>query len=72
MNSKAIFLIFAIGLTAGAPCPPTAVAAPSDTVISIFYSTNDNKLQRNDPRQQKLDLKVLDMVPTPSGLKEVG
>lgn len=39
MNRNAIFLAVAIGLAAGAVCPPTAEAASSDTIISIFYST---------------------------------
>jgi len=38
--------------------------------ISIFYATEDNKLVRNDPKQQQLPLRVVD-IEQPRQLKEV-
>ena len=39
--------------------------------MSIFYLTEDNKLVRNDPRQQQLPLKVVEFDQQPKELKEV-
>ena len=38
--------------------------------ISIFYATDDNRLVRNDPKQQQLPLRVVD-IEQPKQLKEV-
>ena len=38
--------------------------------ISIFYATDDNRLVRNDPKQQQLPLRVVD-IEQPRQLKEV-
>ncbi len=39
--------------------------------MTIFYSTEDNHLVRNDPKQQMLPLKVVDIEQQPRQLKEV-
>ena len=38
--------------------------------VSIFYATEDNRLVRNDPKQQQLPLRVVD-IEQPKQLKEV-
>ena len=38
--------------------------------VSIFYATDDNRLVRNDPKQQQLPLRVVD-IEQPKQLKEV-
>jgi hypothetical protein len=42
-----------------------------DRGMTIFYATEDNRLVRNDPRQQMLPLRVVD-IEQPKQLKEVG
>jgi hypothetical protein len=40
--------------------------------MTIFYATEDNRLVRNDPRQQRLDLRTVEIKPPQRGeLKEV-
>jgi len=39
--------------------------------MTIFYATEDNKLVRNDPRQQMLPLRVVEFDQQPKQLKEV-
>ena len=40
--------------------------------MTIFYATDDNRLVRNDPRQQQLPLRVVEFDQPPKGeLKEV-
>ncbi len=40
--------------------------------MTIFYATEDNRLVRNDPQQQRLDLRVVEMDnQPPKQLKEV-
>jgi hypothetical protein len=39
--------------------------------MTIFYATEDNQLVRNDPRQQMLPLRVVDIDEQPKQLKEV-
>jgi hypothetical protein len=39
--------------------------------MTIFYATEDNKLVRNDPRQQTLPLRVVEFDQQPKNLKEV-
>ena len=39
--------------------------------MTIFYATEDNRLVRNDPRQQQLPLRVVDINQQPKELKEV-
>jgi hypothetical protein len=39
--------------------------------VSVFYATEDNRLVRNDPRQQSLPLRVLDIDAPKKELKEV-
>jgi hypothetical protein len=41
-----------------------------DRGMTIFYATEDNRLVRNDPRQQMLPLRVVD-IEQPKQLKEV-
>ena len=41
-----------------------------DRGMTIFYATEDNRLVRNDPRQQMLPLRVVD-IEHPKQLKEV-
>jgi len=41
-----------------------------DRGISIFYATDENRLVRNDPKQQQLPLRVVD-IEQPKQLKEV-
>jgi flagellar hook assembly protein FlgD len=41
--------------------------------VTIFYTTDENDLVRNDPKQQTLPLRVVDInTPKASDLKEVG
>ena len=41
--------------------------------VALFYLTDDNRLVRNDPRQQQLPLRSIEIVPVSRGeLKEVG
>jgi hypothetical protein len=42
-----------------------------DRGISIFYATAENRLVRNDPRQQQLPLRVVDIEQSHKELKEV-
>lgn len=42
-----------------------------DRGMTIFYATEDNKLVRNDPRQQTLPLRVVEIDQQPRQLKEV-
>jgi hypothetical protein len=39
--------------------------------MTIFYATEDNHLVRNDPKQQMLPLRVVDIEQQPKQLKEV-
>ena len=39
--------------------------------MTIFYATEDNRLVRNDPKQQMLPLRVVDIEQQPKQLKEV-
>jgi hypothetical protein len=39
--------------------------------MTIFYATEDNRLVRNDPKQQMLPLRVVDIEQQPKALKEV-
>jgi hypothetical protein len=39
--------------------------------MTIFFATEDNRLVRNDPKQQMLDLRVLNIEHQPKQLKEV-
>src|SRR5579884_1972977 len=39
--------------------------------MTIFYATDDNLLVRNDPKQQMLPLRVVDIEQQPKQLKEV-
>ncbi len=39
--------------------------------MTIFYATDDNRLVRNDPKQQQLPLRVVDIDQQPKALKEV-
>jgi hypothetical protein len=39
--------------------------------MTVFYLTEDNRLVRNDPRQQMLPLRVVDIDDQPKQLKEV-
>jgi len=39
--------------------------------MTIFYATDDNRLVRNDPRQQQLPLRVVEMDQPKGDLKEV-
>jgi hypothetical protein len=39
--------------------------------MTVFYVTEDNRLVRNDPRQQMLPLRVVDIEEQPKQLKEV-
>lgn len=40
--------------------------------MTIFYATDDNRLVRNDPRQQRLDLRTVEInAPQRGELKEV-
>ena len=41
-----------------------------DRGMTIFYATDDNRLVRNDPKQQQLPLRVVD-IEQPKQLKEV-
>ena len=41
-----------------------------DRGMTIFYATDENRLVRNDPRQQQLPLRVVD-IEQPKQLKEV-
>jgi len=43
-----------------------------DRGMTIFYSTEDNRLVRSDPRQQVLPLRVIDIDQQPKQFKEVG
>jgi hypothetical protein len=43
----------------------------SERGMTIFYSTDDNQLVRNDPRQQSLPLRVVELDPQLNQLKEV-
>lgn len=41
--------------------------------VALFFLTEDNRLVRNDPRQQQLPLRSIEIVPVSRGeLKEVG
>ena len=42
-----------------------------DRGMTVFYATEDNHLVRNDPRQQLLPLRVVDIDQQPKQLKEV-
>ena len=42
-----------------------------DRGMTIFYATDDNQLVRNDPKQQMLPLRVVDIDQQPKQLKEV-
>jgi hypothetical protein len=42
-----------------------------DRGMTIFYATEDNHLVRNDPKQQMLPLRVVDIGGQPKELKEV-
>ena len=39
--------------------------------MTVFYATEDNRLVRNDPKQQMLPLRVVEMEQPQGGLKEV-
>ena len=39
--------------------------------MTIFYATEENRLVRNDPKQQQLPLRVVDIDVQPKQLKEV-
>ncbi len=39
--------------------------------MTIFYATEDNKLVRNDPKQQRLDLRTVEIDTRRGELKEV-
>jgi hypothetical protein len=39
--------------------------------MTIFYATEDNHLVRNDPKQQLLPLRVVDIDQQPKQFKEV-
>ena|SRR5579885_1580480 len=39
--------------------------------MTIFYATHENKLVRNDPKQQSLPLRVVEFDQQPKELKEV-
>ncbi len=39
--------------------------------MTVFYLTEDNRLVRNDPRQQQLPLRVVDIEASKKELKEV-
>ncbi len=43
----------------------------ADRGMTVFYLTEDNRLVRNDPRQQMLPLRVVDIEEQPKNLKEV-
>ncbi|HZT29220.1 MAG TPA: hypothetical protein VFA33_05020 [Bryobacteraceae bacterium] len=42
-----------------------------DRRVAIFYVTDDNRLVRNDPKQEMLPLRVVDIEQQPKQLKEV-
>jgi hypothetical protein len=42
-----------------------------DRGMTIFYATEDNRLVRNDPKQQVLPLRVIDIDQQPKQFKEV-
>ena len=42
-----------------------------DRGMTVFFATEDNRLVRNDPKQQMLPLRVVDIDQQPKQLKEV-